>query len=546
MILNYISLLPLPVLYLLLPLVCALLILGLECIRYIFTIRHRKPVELGKRTVKIIFLTTILIEMALSLYLWLRFQNTNFTTHVLSSTGWTMTLTDTGNSAVRSYVMIDVISSTLAVISSFVALVACSRALADKENLLTAKKTAFFLLTFCGTQGILLSGGLFNLFIFSAISQIGASGLAQQGSRERADLARAIGYFVSRFLLLLMLFIGIAMLAVKYDVYNIFAISSAIRPGGVEKMAFSLIATPFLYLFIKPPIYTTDSASRCYFAIRAHAAFFALFRVVFVLTGVMSGFERISALIVAIGIFAVLTSLMFISKEREPIRFAAALESTLKGFMLVALGICLSGAYSAATLADYGYGALEAQISLLFMFLPLSAALSISAIHLRQEVGGRKLWLTGGHSTELGYTGLLFALTVCGLSGLPPTVVFASHQFLYRSANAINPFLMLVLFTASIFILFAGLRYIMMILFGGRSVDIGVFRGDSAITLPLLLLFLMIMTTTATPGLIYEKTVLPSVNHLVDRIRHVGSESSAQDIEDTGGEESLDESGVDK
>lgn len=534
MIFNCIPVPPLPVLFLLLPLFCSVLILGFEGIRYIFKISHRKPIELGKRALKIIFLAVVLIEAVFSILLWFRFQNVEFASYVLSGTGWTMTLSGGSGSVIQSNITIDIISSTSAAISSFVALIACLLAITDKENILTAKKIAFFFLTLCGIQGVFFSGSLFTFFVFFAIAQIGASGLLRPILHERAELWRTIGYFASRFLLLLMLFAGNVMFAVKYDVYSFSAISAVIQPGNVEKTAFALIAAPLLYLFVKPPIYTTDPANRCCFAICAQAAFFAFFRSVFIMTGVMSGFERIPMLIEAIGVLVVFTSLTFAANEREPIRFVSALESSLKGFMLIALGICLSGVYSAAAVADYGYVALEAQISLMLIFLPSSAALSVAAAHLRQEANGSKLWLTGGHITELSYTGLLFALAVCMISGLPPAPGFAAHQFLYRSANAVSPFLTLILFSASIFILFTGLRYIMMILFGRRSTDTGVFKGDSAITLPLIMLLLMITTATVMPGRIYEKIVSPSVKFMVSRIRHVGAEQSAEKVENTG------------
>lgn len=524
-------------------LILLLLILGFEGIRFIFKISGRKLLELGVRPLKILFLFTIVIDFALSIFLWYRFQDVRLASYVLSGTGWTTTLTNAASYAVRPNILIDILSATVAVITSLIALIACLRAMSDKDNPLTPMRIVFFLMTLCGVRGMLFCGEFFNLFLFAAISQIGASGLARQAPHKRTELApEKLCYFISRFLLLLMLFCGSAMLVIKYHMYSFLTMSSVIQLGNLEKAAFALIVSPLLYLFIKPPLYTTDSASRCCFAIRALAAFFVLFRVVFFLYGVMEGLERIPALLGAIGILAIFVSLLFSVMERDPIKLAAAIESTLKGFMLIAFGTALSGVYSAAAVADYGYGALEALMSLLLLFLPVSAALSVTSVHLKQEVNGCKLWLTGGHASRLGFTGLLFSFAVFILGGLPPFTGFAAHQFLYRSTNTLNPFLMLVLFIASISIMFIGLRYIALIMFGRRCTDADSFKEDSAILLPLALLFLMITSASMTPGSIHEKVVSPSVNFLISHVRHAGSQSDTAEtaesgeVEQTGGE----------
>lgn len=521
MILNYMPTLPLPVLLMSLPLAGTLLFLALEGIKFIYARLNRQMLfEFGRLSLRIIFFVIIIMEMVLSLCLWYRFQDVQQASYVPGAAGWTTTLMGVSGSAVHSYIQADVFSATAAALTSFSALIACFSALADKVNPLTRRKALFYLLTLGGVQGIFFSSGLFNLFACMLVSQIGASGLVRPVLRERQEFARTVCYFISRFLILAMFFSGSVMIAIKYGAFNFVAASQLMQTGYAEKCAFALLATPLLYLFLKPPIYTTDAASRCYFAIRANAAFFVFFRIIFVLHGAIEGFARIPALIGVIGIVTVFTSMVFSAKERDPIRFVTAIESSLKGCILIALAMSVSGVYSAAAIVDYGYGALEALMQLLFIFLPVSAALSITAVQLRQKADGRKLWLSGGHFSQLAYTGLLFSIAVCMLVGLPPLGGFAARQFLYRSANTINPFLMLFLFASSIFILFTGLRFIALIMFGKKDSEDVVFMGDSTICLPLVLLSLSFILISAAPGILYERITSSTVSLIVSKVQY--------------------------
>lgn len=536
---NNISVPPLPILLLVLPLFGALLILGLECVNYVmkFKAGGGRTFDVGRLPLRIIFFATVMLETALSLYMWYRFQSIKSASFVLNYIGGASTLTGLLSSALRANVQVDIFSASGAAMASLVAFVACLRAMADKHRDLISERAAFFLFTLSGTMGMYFAGGLMNMFLSLTLSQIGASGLLQPSINERSEFGRTIAYFISRFVLLAMFLAGCVILALRYDVFSIHVMAAALRGESAERTAFALMAAPLLYIFIKPPRYTTDSASRCYFSIRSHAAFFAFFRIVFVLYGAMAGLERIPALIGLIGLTAVFASLLFIAGEREPIRFASAAETSLKGFILIAFAISLSSIYSVASVASYGYDATEAVIYQWLLLLPVTAAMSVTSIHLRQERNGVKLWLAGGMASRLPFTGLLFTLAICMLSGLPPLAGYAGRQLLYRSANHVSPFLSLALFMSSLFILFAGLRYIFMIMFGKRHDQARArFAGDQQVTLPLLVLVCIISVGAAFPGLFHERVVQPCVHSILSGVRHVGNAQYWNDSE-TGSEE---------
>lgn len=537
---NNISVPPLPIMLLVLPLFGALLILGLECVNYImkFKAGGGKTFDVGRYPLRIIFFSTVLLEMVLSLFVWYRFQSIKSASFVLNYIGGASTLTGLLSSALRANVQVDIFSASGAAMASLVAFIACLRALADKHRDLISERAVFFLFTLSGAMGMYFAGGLMNMFLSLTLSQIGASGLLQPVISERSEFGRTIAYFISRVVLLALFLAGCVILATQYDVFSIHVMAAALRGESAERTAFALMAAPLLYIFIKPPHYTTDSANRCYFSIRAHAAFFAFFRIVFVLYGAMAGLERIPALIGVIGLAAVFASILFIAGERDPVKFASATETSLKGFMLIAFAISLSSIYSVASVASYGYDATEAVIYQWLLFLPVAAALSVASGHLRQERNGVKLWLAGGMATRLPLTGLLFVLAICMLSGLPPLAGYAGRQLLYRSANQVNPFLSLALFMSSLFILLNGLRYIYLIMFGKRHDDACArFAGDQHITMPLLVLVCVVSVGTVFPGLFHDRVIQPCVHSLLSGVRHVGNAQYWNDPDEAGEEE---------
>lgn len=517
---------PFIVLLLLLPLFSALLIIGLEFVKYIpmFKAGGGKPVEFGRLPLKVFFFASIVLETILALYICCRSQSVKSASYVLIYSGWGMMPSGFAGSLMRANVQVDAFSASAAAMTSLVALVSCLLALPGKKHEFTYQRAALFLLTLSGVMGVYFSGGLIIMFISVALSQIGATGLTQPVLNERSEIGSTMAHLFSRFAVLVMCFAGCAILALRYDVFSIQALSGALRAASAERIAFALMAAPLLFLFIKPPYHTEDSASRCYFALRASAAFFAFFKIVFMLYGAMAGLERIPLLIGIIGMAVIFTSLLFASGERNPIKFASMAESLLKGLILVAMAISLSSIYNVASVASYGYDATVAVISLWLLFLPVSATLSVTSVHLVQESNEIKLWLMKGMSSKLPFTGLLYTLAICMLGGLPPLIGYTGRQLLYRSANHINPFLTLALFIPSLFILYMGLRFIFTIMFGKRKGEVeAMFVGDRPITLPLLILTCIIVTGTVLPGRFHSELVQPSVNILLSGVRHVGN-----------------------
>lgn len=517
MFLNFLPGWPLPIVAIALPLLAAFILGCSILLRNAYEVHRPESFEFKRIYLKFPFLFFLFLNFVLSSIVWSYARDAGVTFFMLGGTGWTEAQSAVGSGIFQMLVLLDPLGAISAFLTSFIVLVAGLRSLADKADPITPNKAFFFLLTLGGVLGIFYAGGVTNLLFFLLLSQAGATGLYQSDNKEGLllSLRNSYWYVLSRVLLIMLFAAGVLLLAVTYKVSGFGQLRTLMEPGTLVAVAYVLLSAPLFFLFIKSSSHSADSSKRCYFAMRSYAAFFALLRVNFLLFGRVQGFERIPWLYILLGGTALLAAFLLALTDRDPVRFTESVELFMKGFITVSLGLSLSGTSSALSAAEYGLGALESMLSLWMLFLPISAALSIIGAFLKQQYAGRELWSIGGLAHTLPFTGAVFFIVICGLAGLPPFPGFVSRQFLYRSANALNPFLTLFLFAMSLAILFMGIRYIAEVLFGKSPEGEEKIDGDKQIALPLFLILIFLFCTSAMPGRYYEDAVSKSVGSLM-------------------------------
>ena len=507
---------PLPFISLYLPFAGAMVLLGLRLYHRVVRVRRGVVMNVSRRPLRIFFLLMLLLNVVFTFVIWMKFRSEGSMLYVLGSGGWTRTMNEGG--AVRTVMQVDALGAVSALAMSFAALVAGLRTLADRNNVLAPTKTAFFLLTMCGVQGIFYSNGLFSLALYFVIAQAGASGLYLGIPSDRGEAAQSVWYYASRAACTLLFAAGAVSLCSVYGTSNIAQLASMLKNDARTLTAFVLLATPLLFLFMKSSARVNDAGRRCFFGIRAQAAFFLLFRVVFSLYGPMPGLEKIPPLFIIFGIVMFLTAVVYSAAESDPLIFAEGMEAFMKGFMLVALGLGLSGTYSAEAAALYGYGALEAMIGLWLIFLPLSATLSIVCCRLKDRIDDREIWQVGGLASVMPFTCVVSVMMLFSMTGLPPFVGYTARQFLYRTSDSLSPLLMILLFAVSLVQLLYGVRYLAAVFFGrfapGRNSG---FDGDSAIALPLFFLLIWFSVTSLLPGSTFHSIISPTAETLMER-----------------------------
>ncbi len=511
---------PLPVLSLLLPLAAAFVPLGFFLYQKI-KCRHKGGgfvCDINLRLLKIFFIAVLTANIILTWSVWTGMEKGGTELFVLSSGGWSQTLSPGSPMLIKAVLQVDVFGAMSAFLMGCIAFIAGLAAMADKNDTINLSKVSFFLTTLAGIQGVFYSGGIFSLFIFLLISQVGASGLVYGIVKTKKEIRELIWYYVSRSAAMLMFLAGAIILYYNYRTTNMAVLSTLIKLGTNEKLAYALLAVPLIFLFVKSSSYVTDGSKRIFFAIRAQAALFVVFRIVFSLYGPLPGLEKIPNLFILLGIVLIFISIILTANEKDPVKFAEAAELFMKGFLLLSMGISISGTYTAQAAAEYGFGAIESMVAMWILFLPASAALSLVCCTLKQQTQDGELWNNTGLFRKIPISGTAFFFAMSVITGLPPFVGFPAKQFLYRSSTYITPLLTVFLLISSLLMLMISLRYISGVMFG-RPTEAGenVRNGDVQVMLPLIMLFIFLFYSTITPSLFINSMVSPSVYSMMNK-----------------------------
>lgn len=519
MILYLFKAMPLPLMAVLLPL-AYIAFTGAAVLYCRFRAKRRgDEAVVPKIFYKLPFLVVLIAEFVLSCRVWrsaVGLSPSPF--YFLSAAGWQTAVAGEAGTA-RALLQVDAFGAVSALIMSFVSLVAGLRALSDKRNLITPRKAAFFMLTCAGIEGMFYTGGLALLFVFMLVIQAGVTGLYSNfAAADRGPGVRRLFYYVSRALLLSMFLAGALTLRLEYGTDNITALAALIKGTTSSLAAFALMTVPLLYIFFKPSPYMPDASKICFFCIRTQAWLFAAFRVIFSIYGPLDGLQKIPALLVMLGFASMVMAVVFLSGGKSPVRFMDSMIMYLKGMIIVTMGIAASGTFGAERAALYGVSALESTLALWLCFLPVTAALSVVTVFLKQEHDGRELWQEGLMSERAPICLATLFAVVMFLIGLPPFIGFSSKQLLFRSADFLNPIVVVALFFLSVLMLVIGLRFLASLaLFRKPLTHEFHFAGESTVAFPLVLLLALFTAFSAAPGYVFEKLISPAVAALINR-----------------------------
>lgn len=507
---------PLPVIVIMLPLCWAALYGIVVLYNKFFSKLTGRTFVIRKILYKLPFLVILVAEASVAYHVWAGMEVSG-SHYFLTGGGWASGAEGAaGEFAVLKTDSFGAISSFL---MSLVSLAAGVRALADRRNLFTPRRAAFFLLTCAGIQGMFFSSGLILMFAFMIVTQIGVTGLYGNFSEgeERAG-GRHWCYYISRVVLLLMFLAGVVILRVNFGTDNITLLASKLTATRESLLAFIFLTVPLLYIFFKPSLYMPDASKMCFFGLRTQASLFAAFRIIFSLYGPMRELQKVSFLIMMLGFASILLAVMFSSGAKAPERFLDSAMMYMKGLIMIAAGAAMHGTLSAERAALYGVGALEVMVALWLVFLPISAVLAIITVFLKQDSGGREFWQDGRLAERAPVSAVFLFFIILALTGLPPFVGYGAEQLL-RAVNFISPFIFVPLFVFTIIVLVTWLRFLVSLILNRDSQKNEFhFAGESTVAFPLILLFMILTVAAAAPGKVFERAVFPSANSLINRI----------------------------
>ena len=383
----------------------------------------------------------------------------------------------------------------------------------------TEKYHILYLLLLTGATGVVLTGDIFNLFVFFEILCISSYSLVAY-LREKSGIESAVKYLIQGAVGSSLLLIGIGLLYGLFGTLNMADIAQNIRSVspisvfvpmvlivaglGVEAAIFPLNAW-------LPDAHSSapSSISAILSGIAIEVGLYAVVRVIFTIFGVQS----FLLLLAFVGILTLLVGEMCAFSQNNIKRMLAYSSIGQIGLILFALAIGTS----------YGVtGGLFQMVSHTFS----KALLFLAAGYMIYRAGSMEISALEGMGKKMPLTCLAFTIGAFSLVGLPPFIGFPSKFLVVRAALATKE---------TIFIIFIGLALLGTVIEAAyffRVVQVLYFKADitnpgrkEAPVTALISMFIFVVLIVIVG--IYPKLVTdvlnPAASELLNRLDYIRS-----------------------
>ncbi len=367
---------------------------------------------------------------------------------------------------VRILFEVDAMSIFMAIISSILVLVAVIYSWSFmKENTGLDKYYTLILLLTAGMLGMVLTGDMFNFFVFLEISSIASCALIAFWTNKGESVEAGFKYIVISAMGALFVLFAVALLYGQYNALNIAILSNVIQYTFLDKIALVLLIVALamkagivpMHMWLPDSYGSAPSSISIILVSATLASLYGVLRVIFTLYGnvlsVIANFDIpvnviIGWFIVALAIISILIGVIMALIQTDFKRLIAYGAVAEIGYML--LGI---GAGIAALGTAYGKTALDGGI-----FHIMNDALDVGLLFL---VAGAVYYATketsldklGGLARNMKYTTVFFVIGLLAIAGMPPLNGFASKLLIYESTFQLNPILAIVAILCSILLL---------------------------------------------------------------------------------------------
>ncbi len=319
---------------------------------------------------------------------------------------------------------------------------------------------SLFLLTLAGVNGMVLTGDLFNLFVWFEVTSIASCGLIAFTNYRGKSVEAALKYMILSVLGGLFLLISIGLLYGQYGVVNYKLLSDGIAgsPGlfvntlalGILLLVLGMKASSVPMHMWAPDAYSeSPGPATPLIAITSLGSLFVLFRLTFGVYGINMGPEVIGTILIVLGVLSMFIGVSMALVQSDLKRLIAYLSVSQVGYMTMAVGVALT-TWTAEGMSSYGLMAMEGGLFHMINDGVYKALLFLAAIAVIHATGKRDLNELGGLAHKMPYTTIFFLLGALSIAGIPPLSGFSSKLLIYQSVYLYHPILAIIALVVSI------------------------------------------------------------------------------------------------
>ncbi len=401
----------------------------------------------------------------------------------------------------------------------------------SRENGLE-KYYSLILLLEVGILGMVLTGDLFNLFVFLEIAGIAGSALV--GFRNyRGEASEAgIKYLMVSSVASLMVLFSIGILYAQYDNLNLAYLAKHVSFNVPDMIAFGLLFSSFavkcgavpMHYWV-PDAYTeVPSGVNPPLLVSTYASLYALFRVSFTLFASVSWtLERIGWVMSILGVLTMFIGVTMALVQHDVKRLMSYHAISQTGYMLLGVGVGLTVLHDPTKFQEFGRAAMAGGIFHIINHIIYKGLLLMTAGALFYVTGTRDLDKMGGLARRMPYTAVAFIVGAAAISGLPPFNGFASKILIYETSYRLNPLLAIVAMVTSVLTLASFVK-----VFASAFLGPPVREYESVREVPkpmlasMLTLAVLCILFGLFPNVVLNKLVYPAVDALVKFTAYTG------------------------
>ncbi len=377
-----------------------------------------------------------------------------------------------------------------------------------------------FLLTLAGVNGMVLTGDLFNLFVWFEVTSIASCALIAFTNFRGKSVEAALKYMILSVVGGLLVLFSIGLLYGQYGVLNFTLLGASIQMTFIDRLALGLLLIVFAMKASSVPMHmwAPDAYTEApgpatpFIAITSLGSLFVLFRIIFTVFRVSMAPTMVGTLIIIFGVLSMFVGVTMALTQSDIKRLIAYLSISQVGYMMVAVGVGLT------TLTGEGFsgvGTLAMKGGLFHMLNDgvYKALLFLSAIAVYHATGTRDLNKLGGLAHTMPYTTIFFLIGGLSIAGVPPLSGFSSKIMIYESIYMFNPILAIIALVVSIMTL-AIIGKAFFNIFLGPDQGLSVGEVPKSMLAGMVILTVIVVFFTLFPDLVVTEVVRPAVRAL--------------------------------
>ncbi len=453
--------------------------------------------------------------------------------YVMGASSWNLALPSGFSIPVRIIIEADAFNALLAFIAALSGFAGVIYGLkfVDKFTGLNYYSALYLLLT-AGTLGMILTGDLFNFFVFLEIASVASFGLIAFWRDRPEAIEASYKYMLVSQLAAMLVLMALAFIYGRYGVLNMAGFAKAVQPGMIEKMIliFILVALgmkcgAFPMHMWMPDAYAEAPASVTVLLVAtSQASLVVLARFCFSLYGTEMGTEAVPWALIILGCLSMFGGVTMAVVQHEVKRLMGYHSVSQVGYMLTAFGVGLLALGDAKAMNDYGLMAVEGGIYHMINYMLYKGLLFLCAGALYYAVGSRDLDKMGGLARKMPVTSALFLIAAAAIAGLPPFNGFVSKWMIYESVFAVHPFIMVVALATSVLTLASFVKVYQAAFLGPeRPALAGVREVPCEMLAGMVLLTVMILVFSLFPSWTVNTLVRPAAEALVNKASYAAA-----------------------